>query len=233
MTSGSLGTRLGDRIDAVRDTIARAAARAGRDPAEVTLVAVSKTVGRLVIEEAYRHGLRHFGENRVQEALAKFDPPLPDDATLHLVGQLQTNKARPAVRLFGLIESVDRPSLVEALQKEAARAERIARILIQVNVAREPQKAGCDPEAAPELLARALACPNLEIRGLMTIAPLVTDPERTRPVFRQLRELRDSLVRTGRGLDLPIVSMGMTNDYPVAIEEGATHVRVGRAVFGD
>jgi len=222
---------LAERIAAVQAAVDRAIARAGRDPASVTLVAVSKTVDREAVDEAYALGLRHFGENRVQEATAKFASPLPADATLHLVGHLQTNKVRSAVALFDLVESVDRPSLVDALEKEAARAGRLVPVVLQVNVAREPQKAGCAPEDAAALLAQLRRCPHLSPRGLMTIAPLEADPERTRPVFRALRELRDALTRDLSEVDLGVLSMGMTNDYAIAIEEGATHVRIGRAVF--
>ena len=225
-------TGLAERIAAVRAAVTRAADRADRDPATVTLVAVSKSVERLAVDEAYALGLRHFGENRVQEAIAKFASPLPGDATLHLVGQLQSNKTRPAVATFDLVESVDRPSLVEALEKEAARAGRLLPVLLQVNVAREPQKAGCAPEDAAGLLAHLRDCPHLAPRGLMTIAPFESDPARTRPVFRGLRELRDALARDVPHLDLDILSMGMSNDFAIAIEEGATHVRIGRAVFG-
>lgn len=223
---------LARRIDMVRSLIVEAAARAGRDAAEVTIVAVTKSVDRAAVDEAYALGLRSFGENRVQVAAAKFAAPLATDATLHLIGQLQTNKARPAVALFNLIESIDRPSLVEALDREAERHGRRLPVLIQVNVAQEEQKAGCPPEAAPDLVDRVRACRHLELRGLMTIAPLVDDSEQTRPVFRALRELRDQLMETDVASPLDILSMGMTNDYAVAIEEGATHVRIGRAIFG-
>lgn len=224
---------LAERLLAVQRGAADAAARAGRRPDDVVLVGVSKTVGRETIDAAYAAGLRHFGENRVQDALAKLAaPPLPADATVHLIGQLQTNKARPAVGLFGMVESVDRPSLVEALAKEADRAGRRLPVLLQVNVAGEAQKAGCPPAESAALVARIAAAGTLDLRGLMTIAPLVADPEETRPVFRGLRELRDDLRDRSAIGELPVLSMGMTNDYAVAIEEGATAVRIGRAIFG-
>ena len=227
-----VATTLAERIAAVRTTIAEAARKAGRRAEEITLVAVTKTVGRSIVEEAYALGLRHFGENRVQDARRKFGDALPADAALHLIGHLQSNKARPAAGLFDLIESVDRLSLIDALEKEAHRIGRRVPVLLQVNVAREPQKSGCAPEEAPALIARLHASPHLAVHGLMTIAPLVADPEEVRPVFAGLRMLRDDLVRDDPSLNLSILSMGMTNDYPIAIEEGATHVRVGRAVFG-
>ncbi|HEU5432609.1 MAG TPA: YggS family pyridoxal phosphate-dependent enzyme [Thermomicrobiales bacterium] len=224
-------TSLAERIANVRQRVAEAARAAGRDPAAVAIVAVSKTVGREAVDEAYRLGLRQFGENRVQDAAAKFAAPLPGDASLHLIGHLQSNKARAAARLFDLIESVDRLSVIEALAREGERLGRPIPVLLQVNVAREPQKAGCPPEAAADLVDRIEAAAWLELRGLMTIAPLVEDPEATRPVFAGLRRLRDDLERARPGLTLPHLSMGMTNDYPIAIEEGATEVRVGRAIF--
>jgi hypothetical protein len=189
-------------------------------------------VERGLVDQAYALGLRHFGENRVQDAQRKFAAPLPADGVLHLIGQLQRNKARSALRLFDLIESVDRLSLIEELEKAAARENRRLPVLVQVNIAREPQKAGCAPEEAATLMARLSASSYLVPRGLMTIAPLVDDPEGVRPVFRGLRELRDRLRCANGDLDLPVLSMGMTNDFPVAIAEGATQVRVGRAIFG-
>jgi hypothetical protein len=219
------------RIARVREEIDVAARRAGRSPDEVTIVGVCKTVDRPVIDEAYRHGLRHFGENRVQVARAKFGAGRPADLTLHLIGSLQTNKARDAVGLFDVVHSVDRQGLIAALVKESARASRRVPVLLQVNIAREASKEGCTPEEAPALVYQIAGEPSLELRGLMTIAPLVADAEETRPIFRALRELRDRLRRAAPGLELPDLSMGMTNDFPVAIEEGATIVRVGRAIF--
>jgi len=222
---------IGDRVRAIEAAVAAAAARAGRDAAAVTVVAVSKTVEREAVDAAFAAGIRHFGENRVQTALAKFgDPPRPAGMGLHLIGQLQTNKARPAVGLFDLVESVDRSSLVEALAREADRVGRCLPVLLQVNVAGEARKAGCAPDDAAALVAEVLATAALDLRGLMTIAPLVDAMEATRPVFRGLRELRDGL-RDRYPVRLDVLSMGMTNDYPVAVEEGATAIRVGRALF--
>ena len=223
---------LGLRIETVLGRVAAAARAAGRSPRDVTVVAVSKTIDRAAVDAAYALGLRHFGENRVQEAARKFEPPLPPDAGLHLIGQLQSNKARPAAALFDLIESVDRPSLIDALEKEAERRGAPIAVLLQVNVAREPQKAGCAPEEAPALMARLIASPWLRPRGLMTMAPLVADAEEVRPVFAGLRELREALRWEFPEAELATLSMGMSNDYEVAIAEGATAVRVGRAIFG-
>ena len=222
---------LQERIAQVQERIAAAARRAGRDPDAVTLVAVSKTVDRAAVDEAYRAGLRQFGENRVQEAKAKFGSGRPADLTLHLIGTLQTNKAKDAVALFDVVQSVDRAGVVDALGKRAAQAGRRLPVLLEVNVAGEASKQGADPAEAPALVARLAGQEWLRLRGLMTMAPLVADQEETRPVFRALRRLRDDLRRADPGLELPDLSMGMTNDYPVAVEEGATIVRVGRAIF--
>ena len=220
------------RLRCVRELVAAAAQRAGRSPQDVTLVGVSKTVDRQMVDVAYRAGLRHFGENRVQEAVAKFAAPLPADASLHLIGQLQTNKAKPAARLFSYVESVDRAGLIDALARAAAAEERDLPVLLQVNVAGESQKAGCAPADAPALVRQLRAAGGLRLLGLMTIAPLVDDLEAARPVFRALRSLRDGLCEQVPDVQLPILSMGMSNDFAVAIEEGATHVRIGRAIFG-
>ena len=225
---------LAERFATINAAVAAAAHRVGRDPAEITLVGVSKTVGRADVDAAYALGLRHVGENRVQEAMAKFTlpPPVPSDLKLHLIGQLQTNKARPAAQLFHLIESVDRPALIAALAREGERLGRRIAILLQVNIANEPQKAGCSAADAQRLVDLIRASQHLTLHGLMTIAPLVPEPEAARPVFRDLRVLRDALQVEHGDNGLPVLSMGMSNDYPVAIEEGATHIRVGRALFG-
>jgi pyridoxal phosphate enzyme (YggS family) len=216
----------------VRQEIADAAIASGRAPDDVTVVAVTKSIDRVTVEQAFALGLRHFGENRVQEAAAKFaTSPLPG-ASLHLIGQLQSNKAKRAIALFDVIESIDRLSIVEALEKEAARLGRTVSVLLQVNIAREPQKAGCSPHEAAALMARLASSPWLRPRGLMTIAPLVPNPEQARPVFAALRELRDRLQSDFPGHDLGTLSMGMSDDFRVAIEEGASSVRLGRAIFG-
>jgi PLP dependent protein len=229
------------RIDHVRSLVADAAKSSGRQPEDVTIVAVTKTVDRDVIDAAHALGLRHFGENRVQDARRKLadSKPRPAGAVLHLIGQLQSNKAKPAVTLFDIIESVDRISLIDALEKEAERrgegdpsgGDGVS-VLLQVNIAREPQKAGCMPESASELMERLVRSPWLRPRGLMTMAPLVADAEETRPVFAGLRALRDALQREQPTVDLGTLSMGMSDDFRVAIEEGATSVRIGRAIFG-
>lgn len=221
---------LRQRLSIVRERVAEAALRRGRVPGRVTIIGVSKTADRPAIDEAYAAGLRHFGENRVQEALDKFGGELPDDLTLHLIGHLQTNKARPAVRLFGVIHSVDSVRLLDELQRQAERAGVLVPVLLEINISGEAAKHGATPEAAEGLVAHAYAQPNLLPRGLMTVAPL-DDSEAVRPVFRALRELRDRLAEAHPEWSLPELSMGMTNDYPVAVEEGATLVRIGRAIF--
>jgi pyridoxal phosphate enzyme (YggS family) len=221
-----------ERLAEVRERVARAAHDAGRDPAGVTIVAVSKTFPREAVDEAIRAGATVFGENRVQEARQKFATPPPPGVKLHLIGHLQSNKARHAVHLFDCIESVDRASLIERLDHEAAKLDKRLPVFLQVNVAREAQKTGCAPEEADALAGRIAATDHLILSGLMTIAPLVEDPEETRPVFRALRELRDRLREELALETLSSLSMGMTNDYPVAIAEGATHIRLGRAIFG-
>lgn len=205
--------------------------RVGRSAGSVRIVGVTKTVGRAEVDRGYAAGLRDFGENRVQDAKAKFTPSLPTDAHLHLIGYLQTNKARDVVALFDTIHSVDRPELVDALERRAAQIDKSIRVLVQVNIAGEEQKHGCDPLDTEGLIRQIVDCEHLQIAGLMTIAPLVDEAEAARPVFRGLRELRDRIEAIDSRFRLPELSMGMTNDFAVAIEEGATMVRVGRAIF--
>lgn len=226
-------TTLEQRIDQVRADIAAAARDAGRDPDEIELIAVCKTFPREAVDAAHALGIRHFGENRVQEARAKFVDPLPEGATLHLIGHLQSNKAKQVPGLFGAVDSVDRASIVDALDKAATRHETTLDVLVQVNVAGEAQKSGCDPAGAPALLERIAATETLTPRGLMTIAPIDAEGDALRAVFRALRELRDDLQRRFPDLDLRELSMGMSNDYREAIAEGATQVRIGRAIFGE
>lgn len=217
---------LAARLAAVRARIAAASARGGRRPDEVTLVAVSKGVPVERVRAALASGITELGENRVQEAGPKIDA-LGRGARWHLVGHLQGNKAARAAALFDVIHSVDSARLLEALD---ARAVRPLDVLLQVNVAREPQKSGVAPEALPELVRGAAALHLVRIVGLMTIAPLGADPARVRAVFRRLRELRGEAGRL-LGAPLPHLSMGMSDDFELAVEEGATIVRIGRAIF--
>ena len=216
-------TTIAERLALVQQRIAQAAERAGRSPAEVTIVAVSKNFPAQAIEEAAATGLAHIGENRVQEAAAKIPVLRHLPVTWHLVGHLQTNKAKTALELFDIIHSVDSLRLAEALSR---RAQRPIPVLLEVNVAGEASKFGFSPQDALQAAESVARLPHLNVTGLMTIAPLVSDPEEVRPVFRELRQMRDAL-------GLAELSMGMTDDFEVAVEEGATIVRIGRAIFGE
>lgn len=215
---------MADNLEKIKERIARAAARAGRSPDEVTLVAVSKMQDMDSIREAVSLGITDIGENWVQEAQPKIETLAAEGLhpRWHMIGHLQTNKARAAVRLFDMIESVDSIRLAETMSRLASRP---VPVLVEVNVAGEATKSGIASEGVAEVVDRIGALSNLEVLGLMTVAPLTANPEEVRPVFRRLREL-------GRRLGLRHLSMGMTDDFEVAIEEGATIVRIGRAIFG-
>lgn len=228
----AVSATLEERAIAIREQVRQAAESAEYDPDDITIVAVSKTFPRDMVDAAYHLGFRHFGENRVQEIRRKFETPLPDDAALHLIGPLQTNKVRQAIRSVDRIESVDRDRLIESLATELPKQEREMRVLLQVNIAGEDQKSGCNPADAESLLRMMLNVPELTCDGLMTMAPYVDDPVSVRPFFRHLRELRDQLQQQ-TGAALPVLSMGMSGDFEVAIAEGATHIRIGRALFGE
>ena len=218
---------IAERAEAVRLQIADACLRDRRSPEEVTLVGVSKGFPPEAVREAFAAGLSHFGENRVQEAQAKL-PLLADLAprpTWHMVGHLQTNKVKTALSLFDIIQSVDSLHLAQEISRRAPQSVRVP-VLLEVNVAGEAAKYGFSPEELPARAEEVRALPGLEVRGLMTVAPMAADPEAARPVFRRLRELGDSL-------GLAELSMGMTDDFEVAVEEGATIVRIGRAIFGE
>jgi len=218
-------------LEQVRMRIAEACARANRPVDSVRLLAVSKTYGPEFVRAAAACGQSCFGENRVQEAAAKI-PECSERLQWHLIGHLQRNKATQAARLFDWVHSVDSMKLLEALDRHAAEAGRILQVLIQVSVSGELSKSGLAPEALPELLEHSNALHHVEVRGLMTIPPLTEDPEKARPFFRQLRGLRDEWAEK-LGMDLTELSMGMTHDMAVAIEEGATFVRVGTGIFGE
>ena len=215
-------------LHAIRQAITRSAERTGRDPGEVVLVAVTKTVPVERIREAIGLGLSRLGENRVQEALPKIEEIGPADLDWHLIGHLQTNKIKFIEGRFRMVQSVDSLGLAEALDQ---RLESALDVLIEVNVAEEPQKTGAVPADLPALARRVQEARHLRLRGLMTVAPMADDGEQVRPVFRELRSLRDSTSQQ-LGVPLPVLSMGMTDDYPIAIEEGATMLRLGRALFG-
>src|ERR1700687_758206 len=216
-----------------RDRIADAARKAGRRSEEITLIGISKTQPADAIRAAYEAGLRHFGENRVQEWEGKRAALGDLQARWHLVGHLQSNKAARAAGLFHSVDSVDDFVLAQRLERarDGQNDGRKLRVLLEVRVEEEESKTGVKFEEAAELAERVLALPRLELAGLMCIPPYLEDAEQGRPYFRRLRELRDSLART-IGRELPVLSMGMSHDFEVAIEEGATEVRVGTAVFG-
>jgi pyridoxal phosphate enzyme (YggS family) len=222
---------IGANVARVRARIAEAALRSGRRPEDVTLVGVTKTVGLDRIREAVACGVRALGENRVQEARTKV-PEVPG-VTWHLVGSLQRNKVKEALRLFEVIHSVDSLALAEELDRRSAEAvgRGPVEILLQVNISGEPQKHGVPPEEAPDVAVQAQRLAGVKMRGLMGMAPLVGHPDEARPYFRRLRELRDRVAEALPGSGAIGLSMGMTDDFEVAIEEGATMVRVGRALF--
>jgi PLP dependent protein len=224
-----MGT-IAENLEAVRLRIAAACAKAGRAPEGVRLLAVSKTHGPEAVRGAAACGQTLFAENRVQEAAAKI-PECPERLEWHLIGHLQSNKAAPAARLFDWVHSVDSAKLLEALDRQACEAGRTLKVLVQVNVSGEHAKSGLAPAAVPEVLGLGNRLRNVQVCGVMTIPPLAEDPEKARPYFRRLRELRDGWT-AALGMDLPELSMGMTHDLEVAIEEGATFVRVGTGIFG-
>jgi hypothetical protein len=204
----------------VRERMAKAAARAGRDPASVTLVAVGKTKPLEDLLHAYAAGVRDFGENRVQEAEEKF-PALPADAVRHLIGPIQSNKANRAAKIAGVIQTIDSAEIAQRLARGAESAGKRLKVLLEVHLGGEATKGGAAPEELPALAGAVRALPALELEGLMTIPP----PGETRPHFAALRRLAGEL-------NLPVLSMGMSDDFEAAIEEGATLVRIGTAIFG-
>jgi pyridoxal phosphate enzyme (YggS family) len=222
-----------DNIRRVREAMAEAARRSGRPPEAIRLMAVTKTVDDDRILAAIRAGVELIGENYVQEAKRKIEK-LGKTSEWHLIGRLQTNKAKHAVHLFDMIHSVDRLELAAELDRRARVAGRVIPILIEVNVGGEESKSGVPFNSAPDLIRMAAPLANLSIRGLMTMPPWFDDPEESRPYFRAMRELRDRI--TGEAIprvEMRELSMGMTDDYVVAIEEGATIVRIGRGIFGE
>lgn len=225
-------TLIAQNLAQLQARIDAACRRAGRAVDEVTLVAVSKTFPVEVVEAAYQAGVRDFGENRVQELSAKCGT-LPGESAggrvrWHLIGHLQRNKAKEAVQVAEVFHALDSDRLAEELDRRAAEAGRVLPCFVQVNVSREATKSGLAPEETPAFLDRIAGLHHLHLLGLMTLAAPAADPETVRPQFRQLRHLRD----TWQGGRLPFLSMGMSGDFEVAIEEGATHVRVGSALFG-
>ncbi len=221
---------LADRLHQIQDEIASAVKRCGRRAEDVTLIAVSKTHPAEVIREAWDEGQRIFGESRVQEALAKI-PDLPQAAQWHFIGHIQSNKIRKALPHFVLFHGIDSAECALVMDRIAGEMGLRTKILLEINVAGEATKFGFDPEALKENLDSLLALRNVDIEGLMAIPPAVDKPEDARRYFAALRELRDELVKA-TGTPLTTLSMGMSGDFSVAIEEGATLVRVGTSIFG-
>jgi pyridoxal phosphate enzyme (YggS family) len=227
---GTSPSAVAENVAAVQERVERAAERAGRKASDVTIVGVSKTFPAERIREAFELGIRHFGENRVQEWESKAPVVEGLAATWHLVGHLQRNKAARAIRLFHTVDSVDSLPLAEKLNTAAGEGRRLP-ILVEVRLDPTVTKNGCDPAELSRLAEGVLLMPRLELRGLMTVPELTADPKEARPVFRRLREMRDTI---SRQLDCPLpeLSMGMSRDFDIAIEEGATQVRIGTALFG-
>ena len=218
---------------AVEEKVRNACKKAGRSREEVTLIAVSKTKPVSMIEELLPLGVRDFGENKVQELTAK-EEVLPKDIRWHMIGHLQRNKVKYVIDNACIIHSVDSLRLAQEISKEAVKHDLVMPVLIEVNVAGEESKFGVSVEEAPSLVEEAAKLPGIQVKGLMTIAPNVDDPEENRNVFRNLRKLSvDIREKNFDNVTMNVLSMGMTGDYEVAIEEGATHVRVGTGIFGE
>ena len=230
---------LNDNLARVRDRIERAAARAGRRAEEITLIAVSKTHSSRRIEAMYETGLRHFGENRVQERESKLAATANLGITWHMIGHLQRNKAARAAELFDSIDSVDSMALAEKLDRAMAdlatndKTKNRLRVLVEVKLDPEPAKSGVSEDHVPRLAAAILGLPNLDLRGLMGVPPYFDNPEEVRPYFGRLRGLRDAIRADLGHAAVPVLSMGMSHDFEIAVEEGATEIRIGTALFGE
>lgn len=226
-------SRISDNLEYVEQKIREACGRSGRKREDVTLIAVSKTKPVSDIEEALRAGYDVFGENKVQEIRDK-SPLLPESVHWHMIGHLQANKVKYLIGVVDLIHSVDNEKLAEEIEKQAAKHNVVMDVLCEVNMAGEESKFGLTPEETPEFVKKIALLPHLKVRGLMTIAPYTEDPESNRVYFKGLRELKDRINEAGiPGVQMDLLSMGMTGDYEVAIEEGATFVRVGTGIFGE
>jgi len=225
-------TSIASNLAEIRERIAQSAARVGRAADDITLVAVSKTFPPEAIRSAHELGVRHFGENRVQEWESKRAAVADLDATWHLIGHLQSNKARRAANLSNRVDSVDSVALAQKLDAAAASEAKRLKVLIEVHLGGEETKSGVQEADLPALAESIAQLPNLELLGLMAIPPYFDESERVRPYFRSLRELRDR-VGTQLGMPLNVLSMGMSHDFEIAIEEGATEIRVGTALFGE
>lgn len=226
-------TLICSNLNNIREKISATALRSGRDPADIQLLAVSKRMDTTSIVEAYECGQLLFGENFIQEAGGKIDR-LDKFISWHFIGHLQSNKAKIAAGLFQMIETVARLKVARALDRHAAAINKHLEILVQVNIGREKQKSGVNPENVEQFICKLSKLQNLRVRGLMIMPPFSPDAEKTRPYFRALKKMADKFQKQGYFSDdsPPVISMGMTNDFTVAIEEGSTLVRVGTAIFG-
>jgi pyridoxal phosphate enzyme (YggS family) len=224
---------IGKRLKNIKDRINESAVRSGRDPKSVRLVAVSKTVPASRMKEAIDAGVDILGENYVQETRTKFNELAAYPISWHFIGHLQTNKAKYAVRLFDLIHSVDSLKLARELDKQAKKVNKVQDILIQINIGKEASKSGADAESVSNLVKDISFLGNISVKGLMIMPPFFDNPEKVRPYFSGLRNLRDQIHQTLKRVDLHELSMGLSNDFEVAIEEGATFVRIGTAIFGE
>lgn len=220
-----------ENVQKIKERIERACEKVGRDPGEVSILAASKTRTPEEIREVFEAGIKLFGENRVQEARDKI--PLLSDLSIewHMIGHLQRNKVKYAVNLFDVVESLDSKELADELEKRLSKVGKKMRVFIEVKLSPEETKHGCSPEEALELSRYVLSLEHLKLEGLMTVPPYFEDLELVRPYFRKLREIRDNL-EDALGINLPHLSMGMSHDFEVAVEEGATIVRIGTAIFG-
>jgi pyridoxal phosphate enzyme (YggS family) len=225
---------LKDRLESVRARIKKAALECGRNPDSIHLIAVSKTISANIVEEAIQAGVTTLGENYVQEARDKINTLSDNEVSWHFIGHLQSNKAKYAVKLFDLIHSVDSVKLARELHKQALKSGKVQQILIQVNISQESTKSGITVNETADLILEISQYENINIKGLMTMPPFFNQPDRVRPFFAALRELRDQVrAKDIPGVSLNELSMGMTGDFEVAIAEGATMVRVGTAIFGE
>ena len=236
MTQELVTTQIAANLNAVRQRIEQAAQRAGRNPNEITLVAVSKTKPMAAIQAAYSAGQRDFGENRLDELWEKVDQAHAlglTDIRWHMIGTIQSRKTAQAVGPFALIHSVDREKIANYLSRDALATGNVMNILLEVNASGESTKHGFTPDELVQLAPTLLRLPGIRIQGLMTMAPHAENPEATRPVFQALRQLSDQLTAAHGHEQWSQLSMGMTNDFEIAIEEGATLVRIGSAIFGE
>lgn len=227
----TLESGLATRVARIRSRIDEAAKKSGRSGQDVCLIAICKTVTRASVNAAYAAGLRDFGENRVEQAIEKFAENVPPDLVLHMVGPLRAGELGKVAGRFGLVHSLDGEETIDILDSKAAIAGVVQPALLQVNVGREEQKHGCEVEDVPRVLEHALTKQNLDIQGFMTMAPYHAAPADTRPVFAEMREIAEQMRERFPEADIDVLSMGMTNDFSVAVEEGSTMVRVGRAIF--